>query len=332
MSETMITNVIIPEVFGPYVMERSLNQNRFFQSGIMTQVPQLAGFLAGGGKTFNVPYWKDLTGSLDVPSESVDITVNNITSDKMIAIRQIREKAWGANDLSAAFAGSDPYAAIANRAIGFWSKAMEDLLIYSIRGVIADNVADDSSSLVVDISTEDGNAATAANKISATKTIEAIMKMGDEFGNMTAVAMHSAVYATLLQNDLIDFVKDSQANLNIPTYMGLRVIVSDNMYKVAGGTSGYKYHTYFFRAGAVGYGEYAGPIKPVEVLREPKRGGGVDILIMRKQFIIHPLGFSWNKASNTAITPADADLYAATSWDRLYDVKNTGVVCLVSNG
>ena len=331
MAETLITNIIIPEVFGPYVMERSLNQNRFYQSGILTPVPQLTSLLAGGGKTFNVPYWKDLTGTLDVPSETVDITVNNITTDKMIAIRQIREKAFGSNDLAAAFAGSDPYAAIANRVIGFWAKAMEDLLIYSIRGVIADDVSD-ASQLVVDIAIEDGAAATAANKISATKTIEAIMKMGDEFGGMTAVAMHSAVYATLLQNDLIDFIKDSQANLNIPTYMGLRVIVSDNMYKVAGGTSGYKYHTYFFKAGAVGYGEYAGPIKPVEVVREPKRGGGVDILIMRKQFAIHPLGFSWNKSSNTAVTPSDADLYAATSWDRMYDVKNTGIVCLVTNG
>lgn len=332
MAETKIANVIIPEVFGPYVMERSLNQNRFYASGIMTQVPQLAGFLANGGKTFNVPYWKDLSGSLDVPSETVDITVNDIASDKMVAIRQVREKAWGANDLSAMFAGDDPYQAIANRVTGFWAKAMEDLLLYSIRGVIADNVANDSSSLVVDISTEDGNNATAANLISATKTIETIMKMGDEFGNMTAVAMHSAVYATLLKNDLIDFVQDSTQTLQIPTYMGLRIIVSDNMYKVAGGTSGYKYHTYFFRSGAIGYGEYAGPIKPVEVLREPKRGAGVDILIMRKQFIIHPLGFSWVKSTNTAITPADADLYATTSWDRLYNVKNTGVVCLVTNG
>lgn len=332
MAETKITNIIIPEVFGPYIMERSLNQNRFFRSGIMTQLPQLAGFLAGGGKTFNVPYWKDLTGTVDVPSESVNITVNNITTDKMIAIRQIREKAWGSNDLAAAFAGADPYAAIADRVSGFWGKAMEDLVINSIRGVIADNVADDSSSLVVDIAIEDGVNATAANKISATDTINAVMKMGDEFNGITAIAIHSAVYATLLKNDLIDFIPDSTTNMNIPTYMGLRVIVSDNMYKVAGGVSGYKYHSYLFKAGSIGYAEYNGPIQGVEVYREPLRGGGVDSLITRKQFIIHPLGFSWNKADNSAISPADADLYAATSWDRVYDVKNTGVICLVSNG
>lgn len=332
MAETLITNIIVPEVFGPYVAERSLNQNRFFQSGILVPSAQMTSLLAGGGKTFNVPFWKDLTGAVDVPSETVDITVNNITTDKMIAIRQIREKAWGSNDLAAAFAGADPYEAIASRVAGFWGKAMEDLLIYSIRGVIADNVADDSSSLVVDIAIEDGNAATAANKISATETINAVMKMGDQFNDLTAIAMHSVVYATLVKNDLIDYVPDSLGRLVIPTYMGLRVIVSDNMYKVAGSSSGFKYHSYLFKAGSVGYGEYAGPIMPVETLREPKRGGGVDILITRKQFAIQPLGFSWNKSSNTAITPADSDLYAATSWDRVYDVKNTGVVCIVSNG
>lgn len=332
MSETRITNIIVPEVFYPYVKEESLNRNPFFQSGIVTVVPTINDFLSGGGKTSNIPFWKDLTGDSDVPSETVDTTVNPITTDKMIAVRQIREKAWGANTLSAILAGASPLQAIGDRVAGFWALALQNNLIYCIRGIIADNVADDSSSLVVDIAIEDGNAATSANKISATQTIEAIMKMGDQFGNIKAIAVHSMVYKTMVLNDLIDYVQDSTTKVMIPFYIGLRVIVDDNLPVIAGGTSGYKYHSYLFKPGAIGYGESANNIVPIEPFRNPKVGAGVDELYTRRQYAFAPVGFSWNKADNSAISPADGDLYAATSWDRVFNLKNTGVVCIVSNG
>jgi len=331
-NETRIADIVTPEIFAPYIAERSLNQNRFAQAGIMVANGQLAALLGGGGKTFNLPYWKDLTGDSDIPSETVDTTVNPIATDKMIARKQVREKAWGSNDLAAAMAGADPYEAIASRVSGFWAKAKESLLIYSLRGVFADNAQGDSSDLIVDISTETGLSATSANKISAKKTIEAVMKQGDVFDEIIAMSVHSVVYQTLVENDLIDYVADSQGRLTIPTYMGLRLIVSDNLPVIDGSTNGYKYHSYLFKAGAVAYGENNSFLTPAEVYRNPKRGGGVDELYTRTKFAIHPLGFSWNMSADTGITPTDANLYADTSWDRVYEKKNTGVVCLISNG
>lgn len=332
MAETRITDVITPEVFAPYITERSLNQNRFAQAGVMVPNGQLSALLGGGGKTFNLPYWKDLTGDTDIPSETVDTTVNAIATDKMIARRQFREKAWGANDLSAALAGSDPFEAIGARVAGFWAKGMESLLLYTLRGVFAGNAKDNSSDLIVDISTETGLSATSANKISAKKTIEAVMKQGDMFDEIVAMALHSVVYQTLVENDLIDYVADSNGRLTIPTYMGLRLIVSDNMPVIAGTTNGYKYHSYLFKAGAVAYGENPSMITPVETYRNPKKGGGMDELYTRRQFAIHPLGFAWAMASDTGVSPTDANLYHEDSFNRVYDKKNTGVVALISNG
>lgn len=332
MAETRIIDIIIPEVFYPYIMEESLNRNPFFQSGILVNSPQVVAFLGGGGKTSNIPYWQDLTGDADVPSETVADTVNELGTDKMIVVRQIRHKAWGANALSAALSGANPVQAIGERVAGFWAKYMQNNLVHCIKGIIADNVADDSSDLVVDISTETGSAATSANKISATKTIEAIMKMGDRFSDIKAIAVHSVVYATMLTNDLIDFIQDSKTNVQIPYYIGMRVIVDDSLPVIAGAVDGYKYHSYLFKPGSIGFGENAGPIKAVETYRDPSKGSGIDILYTRRQFAFAPLGFAWNKADNSAITPSHADLYAATSWDRVYNLKNTGVVCIVSNG
>jgi hypothetical protein len=332
MSETRIADIIVPEIFYPWIREESLNQNPFFQSGIIFQSPQIVDFLGGGGKTANIPYWKDLTGDADVPSETVADTVTAIATDKMIVIRQIRNKAWGANALSAALAGDNPIEAIKSRVAGFWAKYFQTNLIHCLTGVFADNAADDSSDLIVDISTEDGAAATSANKISATQTIEAIMKQGDHFSDLITIAVHSVTYATMVKNDLIDYVKDSTTNMLIPYYIGLRVIVNDDLPKTAGSTSGYKYTSYLFKRGSVGFGENPGVIVPVELYRNPTVGGGLDELYTRRQFAFAPLGFSWNKSSNTAISPAHSDLYAATSWDRVYNLKNTGVVSIVSNG
>ena len=332
MTETRLTDIIVPEVFYPYIKERSLNLNPFFQSGIVTASPEMEAFLGGGGKTSNIPYWKDLTGDSDIPSETVADTVYALSTDKMIAIRQIRHKAWAANALSAALSGANPAEAIGARVAGFWAKNFQDNLTYCIRGCMADNAADDSSDLIVDISTETGTAATAANKISATKTIEAIMKQGDRFSEMKAISVHSVVYTTMIQNDLIDFVKDSTTDTLIPFYIGLRVIVDDGMPVIAGNVDGYKYHSYLFKPGAIGFAENPSKIVPVETFRDPSKGSGIDILYTRRQFAFLPMGFSWDKASNTAVTPSNADLYAATSWNRVYAAKNTGVVAIVSNG
>lgn len=330
MPETRIADIIIPEVFTPYVMEKSLNQNRFFQSGVLQPVESIVRFLANGGKTFNIPFWQDLTGATTVPSETVAATVDKIDTEKMIGIRQVREKVWGANNLAAALAGSNPSEAIAQRVAGFWAKGLEDNLIYSLRGVFASNAQDNASDLINDISIADGAAATDANKISATATIDAVMKQGDMFQDITTIAIHSAVYATLVKNNLIDYIKDSDANIVFPTYMGLRLVVSDNMYYVAAG-GGFKYHSYLFKKGAIGFGSYGGPIRETELFRDPSIGGGRDLLYTRRQFCIQPLGFSWDKADNSAIAPADTDLYSADSWGRVYNLKNTGVVCLISN-
>ena len=332
MAETRLTDIIIPEVFAPYMMERSLNANPFYQAGILAPSPQISEFLAGGGKTSNIPYWQDLTGDSDAPSETVADTVNELGTDKMIVVRQIRHKAWGANALSAALSGANPVEAIGRRVAGFWAKDMQNNLLACIKGIAADNVASNSGDLVVDISTETGSAATSANKISATKTIEAIMKQGDKFSEIKAIAVHSAVYTTMLNNDLIDFVKDSASEVLIPYYIGMRVVVDDGLPVIAGSVDGYKYHSYLFKPGSVGFGENYSKIKPVETDRDPSKGSGIDILYTRRQFTFAPLGFSWNKADNSAITPAISDLYAATSWGRVYDKKNTGVVCIVSNG
>jgi len=330
MAETKLSDVIVPTVFDPYVSERSIHLNKFFQAGVLVQSPVLFDKLAGGSNTFNFPFWKDLSGDSEILDETNPMTVNEITADKMIARRQLRGKAWGATDLAAQLSGDNPIQAIGDRVAQYWATQYEKLLTLTVRGIIADNIANDSSDLVVDIATEDGNSATAANKISAEKTIDAVLKQGDHFSEVYAIAVHSTVYSTLLKNDLIDYVQDSRSNLLIPKYMGLNIVVDDDLPVIAV-TGGYKYHSYLFKQGAIAFAENPGKYVANEAYRDPK-GIGVDSLYTRRQFCIHLLGFSWVLSPDTATSPSDAQLYTLGSWDRVYSAKNAGVIALISNG
>lgn len=332
MPETRIANVIVPEVFADYMLERALDKSAFYQSDVIVPNSVISQKIAGGGEQFQVPFWKDLVGASDVPSETVATAVNNITSDKMVARRQFREKAWGANDLSAALAGSDPFEAIGERVTSFWNGAMQRTLLATANGVLADNVASDSSDLVNDIAIEDGDSAADANLISSSAIVDTVFLQGDRFDEFGALALHSVPYKAMVSNDLIEFVPDSQGRLTIPTFMGLRVIVDDGLPVVAGGTSGFKYTSFVFKRGAFGYGESANGIVPVEVDRDPSTGMGVDVLYTRRQFAIHPIGMAWLEGSVAGVSPTDTELEAAANWNRVYDAKNVGFAALITNG
>ncbi|MFW6368583.1 MAG: major capsid protein [Spirochaetota bacterium] len=332
MAETRIADVVIPEVFTEYMMERALDKNAFFQGGIMERNAQLDSLLSGGGETFNLPFWQDLSGDDEVPSETSDATINKIGTGKQIARRLLRLKAWGANDLAAALAGTDPIEAIGQRVTQYWDSRMQDVLVSTARGVIEDNESNDDGDLVLDISTEDGDNADSSNLISASDTIKAVLRMGDRFDEIQGIAVHSAVYQTMLENDLIDYIRDSEGRLVMRQFLGLTVVVDDRLPRIDGDTSGYKYHNYLFKGGAFAYGESSSGIENTEVDRDPKPGMGVDQLFTRRQFAIHPAGFAWQESSVSGVAPTNSELEDGSNWDRVFEKKNAGVVALISNG
>lgn len=53
--ETHLSDMIIPEVFGNYVLNTALKTNRFVQSGILTPDPDLGPHLLEAGTKITVP-------------------------------------------------------------------------------------------------------------------------------------------------------------------------------------------------------------------------------------------------------------------------------------
>jgi len=311
MAETKLAQMIVPTEFNDYVVQLTTEKSRFFQSGIiedMTAVidAQLA------GKTVNMPFFNDLGGEEEVVDDNVDLTVAGVTTSQDVSVKLYRAKAFGATDLAGDLAGADPVQHIANRIADWWQRRMQAALLSSLNGAMG---AASMSGNVFDIT----GLTAAAAEFDADSFIDAVYKLGDEAGGLTAIAVHSATMKQMVKQDLIDYVADSQGQLTIPTYMGKQVIEDDSMPVSAG-----NYTTYIFGRGAVGYGEQA-PKTPVEVERQALKGGGQEYLVQRRQFVLHPRGIKW-VGTSAGPTPTNAELGTATNWNRVYDNKNIRIV------
>jgi len=323
---TKIADIIIPEVFNPYVIERTAELSALFQSGIVETDPQFDELARSGGRLLNMPFYKDLTGDDEVLSDSLALTPDKIGTEQDVAVLLMRGKAWGVNDLAKALSGDDPMRAIGDLVARYWARRQQQILISTLKGVFA---SASMANAVKDISIEDGNNAADTNLISAEAILDAMQLLGDASEKLTAIAMHSVVYTRLRKLNLIDFIPDSRGEINFPTYLDKRVIVDDSLPVEAGSTSGYKYTTYLFGAGAFAYGEGNPPV-PTEVDRDSL--AGEDYLINRRHFILHPRGVKFTDTNVAGSSPTNAELADADNWTRVYEQKNVRLVKLVTNG
>ena len=334
---TRLSDIIVPEVFFPYMLKETETKTAFFQSGIMRTDPVIAGKLAGGGETFQMPTYADLSdaneASIGSDNPADVITADKISAFKDICRRQVRSKAWSDMDLVRELSGSDPMQAIASRVAQWWGRSMQRAAISTVRGVVADNVANDASDMVNDIGTDAAGAPAAAELVSAEAILDTKQTLGDSAEKLAAIAMHSVVYTRLQKQNLIDFIPDSEGRVMFPTYLGYRVVVDDGLPAIAG-TNRTKYHTYLFAEGALAWGESPVAV-PVETDRAPEKGNGTgqETLFTRRQFVIHPYGIKWTETAVVGQFPTNAELQTATNWDRVYpERKQIPMAVLITNG
>lgn len=334
MALTQLADVIIPEVYQTYDAVNSPEKTAFYESGIIVSNAGLNAKANSGGETLNVPFWKDLDSTVD-PNLSDD-TTNSATPQKVTAGKQIARVAYlnqgySSADLTGEIAGSNPMQQVRNRFGTYWMRQWQKRLIATTNGILADNVANDGGDMVIDVASESIAGQTADTLFNRDAFTEAVFTMGDMGTELGAIGVHSRVLAQMVKNDDIVYIPDSQGNLTIPTYMGLRVIVDDGMTVTPGATDGFKYTSVLFGAGAFGYGEGMANV-PVELEREASQGngGGVETLWERKTWLLHPFGFAVD-ATPAGVSFTNAELAAAATWNRVIERKNVPLAFLITN-
>ncbi len=325
---------IVPEIATAAIILRSLNSNAFVNSGVMIRDPEADAFLTNnlGGKTFAPRYLGPLADdepniSSDDPSEKS--TPKKITGGKNKAVRQSLNQSWSSMDLTNTYLGLDITTAITNQIGDYWNTQENKRLLASLKGIIAADLETGSPVMTVDVTGKTG----ADALFNAEAFIDAQTTMGDMASSLTAVAVHSTVYATMKKLNLIDFIPASEGRVEIPTYQGLTVIQDDAMTYVPAVTgdspSPAKYYTYLFGRGAVALG-VGTPKTPFAIHRDEAagNGGGEEIVHSRLEWIIHPQGFSFGLEE----TPTLAQLETASNWTRQYERKRIALAALITQG
>lgn len=314
MALTQISDVIVPEVYTAYMLKETMERAGVFTSGLVRPDAAMQGLMTGGGRLFNHPFWNDLDSN---DSTVVDddpthlITPAKIAAAKMQFVRQFRARAWSTADLSAELAGDKPMMRIVERTSAYWAREFNKLTIATMNGLVNDNIANDGGDMVFSAGVGVGGSP-ATEGISAEAILETKQTMGDAAEALQIIVMHSRIYTNLQQQQLIVFIPNARGEISIPTYLGYRVVVSDTV-PVSGGV----YTSYLTAPGIIGYCEKP-PAIPVETKREPLQGygSGVEILVTRRQFALHPYGFNWTDSSCAGEFPTTAELGTTANWDR----------------
>lgn len=337
MATTQLSDIIDVTVFQDLASVNSPELTAFYQSGAVTRNSLIDQLATSAGLRAELPFWKDLDAT-SVPNLSTDNPANIATPDKIIqgeqkARKLLLNKGWSTSDLANEIAlGPRAMDRIRERVDTYWTRQWQRYLISTSNGVLADNIANDSGDMVIDVASESIAGQTTATRFSRSNFTAAAFTLGDAWEATGAIAVHSQVYKQMVDQDDIDFIENSLGSLVIPTYMGRRVIVDDGMTVTAGTTDGFKYTTVLFGEGAFGYGEGT-PTVPVEIEREASQGngGGIETIWTRKTYIVHPFGFQWTDASVAGQSATQAEMALAANWDRVVERKNVPLAYLITN-
>ncbi len=328
------SDVIIPEVFTPYVIQQTTLRDSFLASGVVAPMAELNA--TEGGDFVNIPFFNaNLTGDFEVLSDSSSLSPSKIGTGKQVGVILHRGKAFESRDLAAMAAGADPMAAIGQKIGAFIANQRQKDLLSCLGGVFGSVNTTTSSAALFEL-TIDGGSGDTPTVLSPRHVAKAKALLGDQGDKLTAVCVHSAVYYDLVERRLVDYVLASDGNggsatasggsiapayggeNTVPTYCGLRVIVSDDVQTVGSGAST-EYASYFFTQGAVASGEQAGLTTETDrdILAKS------DAMAIDLHYCYHPVGTKW---AVTDSNPTRSVLETVGNWSKVYETKNIGIV------
>lgn len=325
------SDVIIPEVFTPYVIERVTTEDAFLQSGIVQPAAELNA--DEGGDTINVPFFAaDLAGDFERLTDSTSLTPGGISADKQVGVVMHRGRAWESRDLAKLAAGSDPLGAIGQKVAAYVGHQRQKDLLACLDGVFGSLTANTNASAYFDL-TIDSEAADVPTNLSPRTAAQARALLGDKGEKLNTMIVHSKVYYDLVERKAIDFVDAAQTGgvevggsiagayiqgmSRVPYYLDYRVIVSDDV-QTAGSGATTEYAAYFCAPGSILSGTQMG------LRTETDRDilAKSDALSIDAHYCYHPLGVAYSGAVN----PSRTDLATAANWSLVYQLKNLGMV------
>jgi hypothetical protein len=328
---TLRSDIVIPEIFTPYLEEATTQRSQFLQSGILAPMEALN--VTEGGDYVQVPSWDaNLTGDAERLTDDTSLTPGKLTADYQRGVVMHRGRLFEHRELAKLAAGSDPMAALGNKLGDYVAHQQQKDLLAILEGSFGPLTSNTTGALK-DLAIDDGASGQAVLGPSTVARVRAAL--GDAGEKLTACCMHSATYYDLYERRALDFVAASDTAGSFPDsandavggsfagafgspqvalFMGMRVIVSDDVTK-----SGSNYAVYFFAPGSVGSGSQQG----LKTETDRDIAAQSDALAVTWHNVFHPMGLRYKTAAGA--NPTRTTLATASTWEQVWETKNIGV-------
>lgn len=328
------SKIFNPEAFGSYIDTLpNPNKDELIKSRVLVSDARIKNLLSSqtGSYYATLPIYGRIGGdSLNYDGQT-DIEATGMETFQQSIVAFGRAKAWMEQDFSFEItAGVDFMSEVAKQVASYWDDKDTATIMAVINGIFS-MTGEKNEEFVLkhtfDITGE------VDNEVSATTLNSAIQKAsGDKRAKFTMVFMHSAVATNLENQNLLEYLKYTDANgvqraLPMATWNGRLVIIDDGMpFDAETG----KYTTYVFGEGAIKYANLGAKV-PYEMSRDPKTNGGQDTLYTRRRLCFAPYGISYTKANQATLSPTDAELADGANWTLVNNGKEGGELKVIDH-
>lgn len=335
MATTRIQDLIIPEVFEPYLADEITRKTNLIQSGTVTRDSKLDSLLNGGGSSFNIPFYDNLSDTLEsiATDNPADIIVpNKNTASNLVVHRCVRTSAWEVADLDEMLSGDDPMGFIASRVADYRLGRLQEQFLSVVKGIFANNAtATDTYHTQNDQRLDISGASYSAGvtDFSVDALIDAISLMGDAQDGLGMIMVHPRVFANMQKQDIIDTRIPSGASAPVRYYNGYQIILNNNM---PVDQNGKIFSTYIFGQNQFKLG-FGAVKKPLDVKEHPEQGNGYGVTTMYNRWCnaFAPKGYSFVVTPQSVGGPSNTEFETAGSWQRVCgDVRSVKMVELVT--
>lgn len=327
-----------PDVFTDYIQEADPVHTSIINSGVLRVSPEISAVLTDKNNVFTVPNYAPLSGEAKNYDGDTDNTPVEVSAKKQTGMAFRRMAAWKDQDFTRELTGADPLGDVARKVAYYQQKNNQKDLLSIIDGVLS---VDAMSSHVKDITASKGSSSTATptaeNRLSADTFLDAAQEaLGDNFDDLTMVAMHSRVYTNLLKLQLVNNIATTPDAYSRGVQFGLLlnkylVMVDDSL------TTGTKdgaatYTTYLLGEGSIATARNVRIDRPNYVNYDPESKGGVNKLYTKWGMAMHPLGMSLDVSKIAKNSPTRVELGTKANWTKVWDAKNIKLAKIISNG
>ena len=327
-----------PDVFTDYIQEADPVHTSIINSGVLRVSPEISAVLTDKNNVFTVPNYAPLSGEAKNYDGETDNTPVEVSAKKQTGMAFRRMAAWKDQDFTRELTGADPLGDVARKVAYYQQKNNQKDLLSIIDGVLS---VDAMSSHVKDITASKGSSPTATptaeNRLSADTFLDAAQEaLGDNFDDLTMVAMHSRVYTNLLKLQLVNNIATTPDAYSRGVQFGLLlnkylVMVDDSL------TTGTKdgaatYTTYLLGEGSIATARNVRIDRPNYVNYDPESKGGVNKLYTKWGMAMHPLGMSLDVSKIAKNSPTRVELGTKANWTKVWDAKNIKLAKIISNG